>query len=101
MIGKRGSAIPEFVANKLNDGLFCYPLCPMLLNILCQLEAERDRLSRELNQLNHVLKTLGKSSGNGRRGMRRRRRKFSAETRRKIAKAQHARWAELKKGRRR
>jgi len=30
--------------------------------IVCQLEAERDRLSRELNQLNYVLKTLGKSS---------------------------------------
>ena len=71
----------------------------MLPDILRQLEAERDRLSAELNQLDRVLKILGRSSGNGRRGMRGRRRKFSAETRRKIAKAQRARWAKLKRGR--
>jgi hypothetical protein len=40
----------------------------MLPDILRQLEAERDRLSAELNQLDRVLKILGRSSGNGRRG---------------------------------
>jgi hypothetical protein len=74
---------------------------PNLGGIVRELKAQRDRAQKEVERLNAALTALGNlGNGHGRsnRGLAARKRKpMSAAARRKIAAAQHARWAKWKK----
>ena len=61
-----------------------------------RLQAELERVSNALQVLNHLYgKRSGRRAGGGRRGARR---KMSRAARNRIAAAQRARWAKLRKG---
>lgn len=68
-----------------------------------QLKGEQQRLRSELERVTKALETLTSLAGNGRRrgrianGRRRPRRKMSQAARNRIAAAQRARWAKLRK----
>ena len=71
--------------------------------VISQLRRERDRVSHELERLEHAIKALdhiggsgaGRRSASAKRG-RRPRRKLSAAARARIAAAQRARWAKFR-----
>jgi len=76
-----------------------------LANAVQQLKMERDQAQRKLEQLNAALNVLGSLGGvSGRLGggqtARKKRRPMSAAARKRIAAAQHARWAKWKAARR-
>ncbi len=70
-----------------------------------QLQKEKQRLRSELERVTQALETLNSLAGNGRRvrlgksanGRRKPRRKLSAATRNRMAVAQRARWAKLRR----
>ena len=64
-----------------------------IANVVDELKAERDRISRAIDALESVNGTGSRRRGTGRRN----RRKMSAEARAKIAAAQRARWAKQKR----
>jgi len=65
--------------------------------VISQLRRERDRVSSELDRLDHAIAALHHIGGRstGQRG-RRPRRRLSAAARARIAAAQRARWAKVK-----
>ena len=69
--------------------------------ILTQLQAERSRAKKELRRLGDAIaavrKVVGNNPGPGRPRKRRARRTLSAAARKRIAEAQKARWAKLRK----
>ncbi len=71
-----------------------------LRQILKQLRGERSRINKELSRLDDAIaafqKLIGNNPGPGR--PRKRRRTLSAAARRRISKAQKARWAKLRQG---
>ena len=58
-----------------------------------KLDRERDRLTAELAKVNQMIDAFKRSGGSVVRKVR----KFSAASRRKMAEAQRARWAKLRK----
>jgi hypothetical protein len=64
------------------------------MDIISLLKAERDKIARQLNGLNAALAAFGDSYSK----MSRPRRKLSAASRAKIARAQKARWSKQKSG---
>ena len=67
---------------------------------LRQLQAERNRAEKEIERLDEAIAVFEKLTGTNSRGAARKEPrkgwKFSAATRRKMAKAQKARWAKLR-----
>ena len=58
-----------------------------------KLDREKDRLTRELAKVNHMIDAFKRGSGSVVTKVR----KFSAASRHKMAEAQRARWAKLRK----
>ena len=77
---------------------------PNLSGVVQQLRKERDRVQREMQQLNAALAALGSLGNRGSKpkGIRahKKRRPMSATGRKRIAAAQRARWAKWKATRR-
>ncbi len=71
-----------------------------LVQILSQLQGERSRTEKEVERLDEAIaafqKLVGTNSGGATRKGPRARRKLSAAARRKIGRAQKARWAKLR-----
>ncbi|HEV2386224.1 MAG TPA: hypothetical protein VGS20_03115 [Candidatus Acidoferrales bacterium] len=71
--------------------------------MLHQLKEERKRTKRELDRLDGAIAAIGKLAGNhsrpARGGRPRVRRRLSAAARKRIADAQRARWAKIRKQR--
>lgn len=69
-----------------------------LNNVVASLQKEKARLETELGQITKALAALGHVTGGGGNNSRgRRRRTLSVEARRRIAEAQRARWARVRK----
>ena len=68
---------------------------PNLSSIIAQLKKERDRVEKRLTGLNAALAAFAGVYSNGQPS--RKRRKMSAKSRAKIAAAQRARWARVRK----
>lgn len=69
-----------------------------LNNVVASLQKERARLETELGQITKALTALGHvTAGGGNNSRGRRRRTLSVEARRRIAEAQRARWARVRK----
>jgi hypothetical protein len=68
-----------------------------LSGIMQQLKKERDRVERELSGLNAALSAFIGAYGGKTKPTIRKRKKMSAKSREKIAAAQRARWAKVRK----
>jgi hypothetical protein len=66
------------------------------LDRLSRLERQKERLLRQVARIDRKMSRLDGGSTNGSPGAKRKRRKMSAETRRKMAAAARARWAKIK-----
>lgn len=65
--------------------------------MLEQLREERGRTKKELNQLDEAIAAFERLSGTNRRRGPRAKQRVSAATRRRMAKAQKARWANIRR----
>ena len=68
---------------------------PNLSGIMRQLKKERDRVEKQLSGMDAALRAFAKLYSGGKPS--RKRRKMSAKSRAKIAAAQRARWAKVRK----
>ena len=67
------------------------------MDILSALKSEASKLQQQLNRVNSAIEALGGRNSIGRPNGHRRKRHMSASARARIAKAQRARWARIKK----